>query len=84
MVGDRRYGSARSLRYLREAAGFERLGLHACGLDLPLPGLTEYRVVSSRSLPTEMMQLLTGDSDEPVVEWQAMLEGEAVSKLRVK
>ena len=81
VVGDRRYGSARSLRYLREAAGFERLGLHASGLDLPLPGLTERRVVYSRSLPTEMMQLLTGDSEATAAEWQAVLDGVAGGKL---
>lgn len=82
VVGDRRYGSARALRYLREAAGFERLGLHACGLELPLPGLTERRVVSSRSLPIEMMRLLAGDSEATVAEWQAVLEGVAGGKLR--
>jgi 23S rRNA-/tRNA-specific pseudouridylate synthase len=80
VVGDRRYGSPRSLRYLREAQGFERLGLHACGLDLPLPSLKEHRVVYSRALPPELIRLLVGDSEQPDAEWQAVLPGIAGGK----
>ena len=61
VVGDRRYGSPRSLRYLKEEAGFARLGLHAYGLDLPVPNQGARRVVVSGSLPQAFFGLLAGD-----------------------
>ncbi len=61
VVGDRRYGSTRSLRYLKEKAGFARLGLHAYGLDLPMPDRTDRQVVVSGSLPQAFLQLVAGD-----------------------
>jgi 23S rRNA-/tRNA-specific pseudouridylate synthase len=73
VVGDRRYGSPRSLRYLRETAGFERLGLHAYGLDLPLPQETERRMVFSPTLPSAFIRLLAGDSAQPAAAWEAIL-----------
>jgi len=73
VVGDRRYGSPRSLRYLRETAGFERLGLHAYGLDLPLPQQTERRMVFSSTLPSAFIRLLAGDSAQPASAWEAIL-----------
>jgi hypothetical protein len=81
VVGDRRYGSSRSLRYLREKEGFERLGLHAYGLDLPMPLLKEHRVVYSRALPAEFIRLLSRDSGQPDAEWQAVMEGAAGGQL---
>jgi len=81
VVGDRRYGSPRSLRYLREAQGFERLGLHAYGLDLPLPGQPEHRVIYSRALPPELIQLLAGDSEVSDAEWEGVLLGAAGCRL---
>jgi len=81
VVGDRRYGSPRSLRYLREAQGFERLGLHAYGLDLPMPALKAHRVVHSRALPPELIRLLAGDSEQPDAEWEAVMQGAAGCKL---
>jgi len=73
VVGDRRYGSPRSLRYLRETAGFERLGLHAYGLDLPLPQKTERRMVFSPTLPQAFIGLLVGDSAQPAAAWETIL-----------
>ena len=73
VVGDRRYGSPRSLRFLRETAGFERLGLHAYGLDLPLPQETERRMVFSSTLPQAFIRLLAGDSALPAAAWEAIL-----------
>ena len=61
VVGDRRYGSTRSLRYLKEKAGFARLGLHAYGLDLPRPDRTDRQVVVTESLPQAFIQLVAGD-----------------------
>jgi 23S rRNA-/tRNA-specific pseudouridylate synthase len=73
VVGDRRYGSPRSLRFLRETAGFERLGLHAYGLDLPLPQVTERRMVFSPTLPPAFVRLLAGDSAQPAAAWEAIV-----------
>jgi 23S rRNA-/tRNA-specific pseudouridylate synthase len=73
VVGDRRYGSSRSLRYLRETAGFERLGLHAYGLDLPLPQETEGRMVFSPALPQAFIRLLARDSAQPAAAWETIL-----------
>ena len=61
VVGDRRYGSTRSLCYLKEKAGFVGLGLHAYGLDLPRPDRTDRQVVVSGLLPPALLQLLAGD-----------------------
>ena len=65
VVGDRRYGSPRSLRYLKEEAGFARLGLHAYGLDLPVPDRTDRRVVVSGSPLQAFLRLLAGDGGPP-------------------
>ena len=73
VVGDRRYGSPRSLRFLQETAGFERLGLHAYGLDLPLPQETERRMVFSPTLPQAFVRLLADDSALPAAAWEAIL-----------
>lgn len=81
VVGDPRYGSPRSLRYLREMEGFERLGLHAYGLDLPMRLLKEHRVVYSRALPAEFTRLLTEDSEQTDAEWQAVMPGTADGQL---
>jgi 23S rRNA-/tRNA-specific pseudouridylate synthase len=69
VVGDRRYGSARSLRYLKAAQGFARLGLHACALDLPMPGTGTRRKVYSRHIPEGFLNLLAGDSGRPSAAW---------------
>ena len=73
VVGDRRYGTPRSLRFLREKLGFTRLGLHACGLALPLSEQAPRRVVLSRQVPPEFLRLLTGDSPGIDQEWSAIL-----------
>lgn len=70
VVGDRRYGSARSLRYLREKAGFARLGLHACGLELPVADRPDRRVVLSREIPREFRRLLAEDGWPSPADWE--------------
>jgi 23S rRNA-/tRNA-specific pseudouridylate synthase len=73
VVGDRRYGSPRSLRFLRETAGFDRLALHAWGLDLPLPSRGARQVVLSRTPPRIFFQLLAADGDTAMTAWEDVL-----------
>ncbi len=73
VVGDRRYGSPRSLRYLRERAGFTRLGLHAWELDLPNPPGQQRRILRSRRLPEDFFRLLAGDSDRTAGDWERLV-----------
>jgi 23S rRNA-/tRNA-specific pseudouridylate synthase len=61
VVGDRRYGSARSLAYLRRHHDFNRLGLHAHALTLCLPGETATTTFQSTGLPEAMRKLLDLD-----------------------
>ncbi len=61
VVGDRRYGSKRSLAYLRRHCDFNRLGLHAHVLTLRLPGDAKTTTFRSGGLPEAMRQLLESD-----------------------
>lgn len=61
VVGDRRYGSARSLSYLRRHHDFNRLGLHAHALTIRLPGEAETTTFQSDGLPEAMRHLLESD-----------------------
>jgi 23S rRNA-/tRNA-specific pseudouridylate synthase len=61
LVGDRRYGSVRSLDYLRRHRHFNRLGLHAHALTLHLPGDTQPTTFQSGGLPEAMRKLLDMD-----------------------
>ena len=61
VVGDRRYGSTRSLAYLRRHCDFNRLGLHAHALTLCLPGDEKPTTFLSGGLPEAMRQLLYMD-----------------------
>ncbi len=61
VVGDRRYGSVRSLAYLRRYHDFNRLGLHAHALTLRLPGEAGTTTFQSSGLPEAMRQLLEMD-----------------------
>ncbi|WP_372677429.1 RluA family pseudouridine synthase [Desulfosarcina sp.] len=61
VVGDRRYGSLRSLAYLRRHHDFNRLGLHAHALTLRLPGEAGTTSFHSGGLPEAMRQLLEID-----------------------
>lgn len=57
VVGDNRYGSARSLAFLKNQCGFNRLGLHAHLLVIADPEKNEPIRVGS-SMPAEMRRLL--------------------------
>lgn len=73
VVGDRRYGSSRALRRVREKAGLMRLGLHAYGLDVPLPGGTERRTILSAGMPADLVDLLAADSQRAAADWRSLL-----------
>ena len=61
VVGDRRYGSARSLAYLSRHRDFNRLGLHAHALAIRLPGEAKTTTFQSDGLPEAMRLLLEMD-----------------------
>ncbi|MBC2710462.1 MAG: RNA pseudouridine synthase [Desulfosarcina sp.] len=61
VVGDRRYGSTRSLAYLSRHCDFNRLGLHAHALTIRLPGEAKTTTFQSGGLPEAMRQLLETD-----------------------
>ena len=61
VVGDRRYGSARALAYLRRHCEFNRIGLHAHALTIHLPGEARATTFQSGGLPQAMQQLLETD-----------------------
>lgn len=65
VVGDRRYGSARSLAYLRRHHDFNRMGLHAHSLTLRLPGDAHPTRLQSGGLPEAMRMLLEEDRPSP-------------------
>jgi RluA family pseudouridine synthase len=61
VVGDRRYGSRRSLAYLAREFNFSRLGLHAHALSVRLPDDAQNTTFQSGGLPLAMRQLLDAD-----------------------
>lgn len=61
VVGDRRYGSPRSLAYLSQHGRFKRLGLHAHLLAIRLPGEANNTTFLSGGLPGAMRKLLEAD-----------------------
>jgi len=61
VVGDRRYGSRRSLAYLSRYFTFDRLGLHAHALTLRVPEHSRPVTFRSGGLPRTMRRLLDAD-----------------------
>jgi len=61
VVGDRRYGSARSLDYLRRHHNFQRLGLHSHALAIRLPGEDNITTFQSNGLPEQLRRLFEFD-----------------------
>jgi 23S rRNA-/tRNA-specific pseudouridylate synthase len=61
VVGDGRYGTPRSLRFLREKKGFTRLALHSLSLQIRTPPQEEERVFRSPIIPQEILLLLEED-----------------------
>lgn len=64
VVGDRRYGSRRSLAYLQNECGFERLGLHARSLSFLPPDGDQTLTVQASEMPTEFTRLLETDKTQ--------------------
>ena len=64
VVGDRRYGSKRSLDFLQTRHGFRRLGLHAARLEIQLPDGNP-AIIDAPALPDDMQRLFTGDGLSP-------------------
>lgn len=61
VVGDARYGTSRSLKFLREEMGFIRLALHSFSLQVQLPGAAAPQVFQSPAIPPEILRLLEED-----------------------
>ena len=61
VVGDRRYGSRRAIRYLERHCGFSRLALHADAITFVPPGQTASAAVCSAGLPPELAELFEAD-----------------------
>ncbi len=57
VVGDDRYGTRRSVEYLKQK-GFDRLALHARSLTIRLPGESSPLEIRSPALPQAMQSLL--------------------------
>jgi 23S rRNA-/tRNA-specific pseudouridylate synthase len=62
VVGDARYGTTRSVRFLREKLDFARLALHSYSLEIRLPGEEPRRLFRSEEIPREILRLLEKDS----------------------
>lgn len=60
VVGDHRYGSQRSVEFLRAECAFSRLGLHAARLEIRLPDDSPV-TLHSQALPDELQRLFDQD-----------------------
>jgi len=61
VVGDARYGTSRSLKFLREEMGFIRLAPHSFSLQVQLPGAAAPQVFQSPAILSEILRLLEED-----------------------
>jgi 23S rRNA-/tRNA-specific pseudouridylate synthase len=61
VVGDARYGTPRSLKFLREKMDFHRVALHSFSLQVQLPGAPAPQVFQSPGIPPEILRLLEED-----------------------
>lgn len=60
VLGDERYASKRAVDFVRNRAGFDRLGLHAHRLELILPGSPDARIFTS-PMPQAFVTMLDMD-----------------------
>jgi 23S rRNA-/tRNA-specific pseudouridylate synthase len=60
VTADRRYGSKRSIEFLKTNCGYDRLGLHAKSLDIP--DMTPPVLITSEKIPPKMEMLLNQDN----------------------
>ncbi len=61
VVGDPRYGSPRSLKFLKENSGFDRMGLHAMELRIVPPGRKVPETIRSVGFPDELARFFERD-----------------------
>ena len=61
VVGDRRYGTLRSEKYLRKTFGFQRLALHCLRLDFKPPDSDDLISVQTQKIPAAIVQLFNQD-----------------------
>jgi len=61
VTGDTRYGSKKSIRYLRDTHSYHRLGLHCKCLEFVLPDQKKEVCITSENPLTDMIQLLLND-----------------------
>ncbi len=61
VVGDARYGTPRSVKFLQSERDFNRLGLHAVSLTLQLPDRDMPETIRTDGMPPEMTRLLDAD-----------------------
>jgi 23S rRNA-/tRNA-specific pseudouridylate synthase len=65
VVGDTRYGTRRSIAFLREKLDFTRLALHSFSLEVQLPGAAAPRIFQSPAIPQEILRFLE-ENDNPL------------------
>ena len=61
VTGDTRYGSGRSVTYLRDVCHYDRMGLHCKRLEFVMPGSQKKVTIESINPLSEMMRLLSED-----------------------
>ncbi|MBU0996217.1 MAG: RNA pseudouridine synthase [Proteobacteria bacterium] len=61
VVGDKRYGTPRSLKFLKSNFGFDRLALHAMSISINPLGSSARKVISSPEIPGEISRLFSED-----------------------
>ncbi len=64
VTGDTRYGSKKSIRYLKNNLSYHRLGLHCKSLEFVPPGQKEKVYITSENPLTDMIQLLSDDEHQ--------------------
>jgi RluA family pseudouridine synthase len=60
VTGDRRYGSKKSIGFLKENCGYNRLGLHAQSIEIP--DVDPPMIITSKGIPLIMEELLNKDN----------------------
>jgi 23S rRNA-/tRNA-specific pseudouridylate synthase len=61
VVGDARYGTPRSVKFLREKLGFSHLALHSFSLEVQPPRVAAPQLFQSPAIPPEILRLLEED-----------------------
>jgi len=59
VTSDKRYGSKKSIEFLKHQCGYERLGLHAQSIEIPDKSV----IITSKGVPREMAALLDQDQE---------------------